>query len=104
MHTPERRQTPPASAEQMRERLYPPQRSVLQLLEYFGWELRFVRQPPLQPPVPVIFAGDSTWAVIAPDGRVDDSTRLRVRHPGFEGRHGEPVDQDAGSDQRPSSV
>ncbi|WP_052100860.1 hypothetical protein [Novilysobacter arseniciresistens] len=104
MHHPERRKTPPSSAEQMRERLNPPQRSVLRLLEYFGWELRFVRQPPLHPPVPVIFAGDATWAVIAPDGKVDDSTRLRVRHPGFERRQRPPAGQDVGSDQRPSSV
>lgn len=104
MHTPERRQTPPASAEQMRERLNPPQRSVLRLLEYFGWELRFVRQPPSQPAVPVIFAGDSTWAVISPDGKVDESTRLHVRHPGFERRQRRPAGQDACSGQRPSSA
>lgn len=94
MHTPERRQTSPASAEQMRERLNPPQRSVLRLLEYFGWELRFVRQPPSRPAVPVIFADDSTWAVIDPDGKVDESTRLRVRHPGFERRQRRPIGRD----------
>ena len=104
MHTSDRRQPTPASTEQMRERLNPPQRSVLRLLEYFGWELRFVREAPPCPPVPVIFAGDSTWAVIDPEGKVDESTRLRVRHPGFERRSRRPVDQEPCNGQRPSSV
>ena len=101
MHTPERRNPESVDPERMRERLNPPQQSLLRLLEYFGWELRFVREPPSQPPVPVIFAGDASWAVISPDGKLDEGPHLRVRHPGFERRAGSAVEPGSGSSHRP---
>lgn len=79
MRTPERRQLAPIDTN-LREQLNDAQRGVLRLLEYFGWELRFVRRPPSQPVVPVIFAGDAAWAYIRGDGTVDERTKLEIRH------------------------
>ena len=80
MHTPERRHARPLETIQMREQLNDAQRGVLRLLEHFGWELRFVRQPPSEPVVPVICAGDAAWALIRDDGSVDERTRFEIRH------------------------
>lgn len=80
MYTPERRHAKPVDTNQMRDQLNDAQRGVLRLLEYFGWELRFVRHPPFQPVVPVICAGDAAWALIRDDGSVDERTKLEIRH------------------------
>jgi len=87
----ERRSHAPADTRQMRQQLNHAQSAALQLLERLGWELRFVRQSPGEAPVrsptrlavPVIFAGDASWAVIRPDGSVDQAPRLKIRHPGL---------------------
>lgn len=73
----ERRRTPPPDHPTMRGQLNAAQRSVLEILEYFGWELRFVRRQ--FDPVPVVCAGDHRYAVIRPDGSIDDHPRLPLR-------------------------
>ena len=58
------------------------QRDTLQSLEHFGWELKFVRRKPFQPPVAVVFDGDrKKFAVLELDGSLNES-------PGFEIRQG----------------
>lgn len=56
------------------------QRAMLQVLEYFAWELRFVRWTAQGEPVPVISLDDRIYAVLRPDGTVDDDPDLTVRH------------------------
>lgn len=65
---------------QMREQLNGSQREVLRVLEYFGWQLHFVRHTALHDPLPVIHAEQRLFAVIRPDGSVDDESEVRVRH------------------------
>ncbi|HVF34139.1 MAG TPA: hypothetical protein VND91_02325 [Candidatus Saccharimonadia bacterium] len=49
-------------------------------LERFGWELKFVRRPPFQPPIPVIFDPDRKhYAVIKEDGSLDEAESLNIR-------------------------
>ena len=49
-------------------------------LERFGWELKFVRRPPFQNPIPVIFDPDRKhYAVILPDGTLDEAESLNIR-------------------------
>ena len=49
-------------------------------LERFGWELKFIRRPPFQPPIPVIFDPDRKhYAVIRPDGSLDEAESLNIR-------------------------
>lgn len=58
------------------------QLGTLQGLEHFGWELKFVRRKPFQPPVAVVFDGDrKKFAVLEVDGTLNEN-------PGFEIRQG----------------
>ncbi len=58
------------------------QLGTLQGLEHFGWELKFVRRKPFQPPVAVVFDGDrKKFAVLEADGTLNEN-------PGFEIRQG----------------
>ncbi len=70
---------PPTSTE-LRAELNEPQLTMVNELERFGWDLRFVRQPPQQPPVPVLFSGDEAFLCLRPDGTMDESDSLAVRH------------------------
>ena len=69
----ERRQDKPALLVSLRAQLNDDQLMTLRDLERFGWELKFVRRPPFQDSVPVVFDGDrKTFAVLRPDGTLDD--------------------------------
>lgn len=49
-------------------------------LERFGWELKFVRRPPFQPSIPVVFDGDrKAWAVLMPDGTLNENPGFQIR-------------------------
>ena len=49
-------------------------------LERFGWELKFVRRPPFQPSIPVVFDADrKTWAVLMPDGTLNENPGFKIR-------------------------
>lgn len=63
----------------MRSRLNEAQLRMLRELEYFGWELKFVRHPSYSEPVPVVFAGDRAFLALRPDGSVDEQPALHVR-------------------------
>jgi len=57
------------------------QSATLVELEHFGWELKFIRRPPFQPIVPVVFDPDRThYAVLRPDGTLDEHPPIKVRH------------------------
>ena len=49
-------------------------------LENFGWELKFVRRPMFQQPVPVIFDGDrKKFAVLETDGSLNENPGFKIR-------------------------
>ncbi len=52
----------------------------LRQIEGFGWELRFVRRPLFQQPVPVVFSGDgSKIGILEEDGRINMEADIEVR-------------------------
>ena len=56
------------------------QLSTLQGLEQFGWELKFVRRKPFQPPVAVVFDGDrKNFAVLESDGSLNEKPGFEIR-------------------------
>jgi hypothetical protein len=56
------------------------QLSTLQGLEQFGWELKFVRRKPFQPPIAVVFDGDrKNYAVLELDGSLNENPGFEIR-------------------------
>jgi hypothetical protein len=52
----------------------------LRNLEHFGWELRFVRRPLFEHPVPVLFDADTErYAILEDDGTVNEDHDLIIR-------------------------
>jgi hypothetical protein len=65
----------------MKRELNVDQRLALAGLEQFGWELKFVRRPPFQKPIPVVFDPDrKKFAVLEPDGRLNEKPGFEIRH------------------------
>ena len=57
------------------------QLDTLHALERFGWELKFVRRPPFQQPIPVVFDGDrKKFGVIEADGSLNEKPKFDIRH------------------------
>lgn len=76
----ERRQDKPAVSAALRAQLNDDQLMTLRDLERFGWELKFVRRPPFQDAIPVVFDGDrKTFAVLRADGTLDEESGLVIR-------------------------
>lgn len=76
----ERRQDKPAVSAALRAQLNDDQLMTLRDLERFGWELKFVRRPPFQDAIPVVFDGDrKTFAVLRTDGTLDEDSGLVIR-------------------------
>jgi len=66
----------------LRAQLNEDQRMTLCDLERFGWDLKFVRRPPFQDPIPVVTDGDrKSLSVIRMDGSLDDHPTLKLRDP-----------------------
>lgn len=56
------------------------QREMLRALENFGWELKFIRRIPFQPPVAVVFDGDrKKFAVLEADGTLNENPGFEIR-------------------------
>jgi hypothetical protein len=77
----ERRQDRAVPGAALREQLNEDQRMSLSELERFGCELRFVRRPLFQDPVPVLVDGDRrAYSVLKPDGTIEDNPKdLKLR-------------------------
>lgn len=57
------------------------QLEALQTMQYFGWELAFVRRSDLNNIVPVIFqAQQKEYAVLASDGDIIRNPNIGIRH------------------------
>ena len=80
MTTPERRKEPQRSTSEMRKDLNEAQRTTLNDLERFGWQLKFVRRPLFEPSIPVVFDGDrKTFAVLEADGTLNEQPGFDIR-------------------------
>ena len=80
MTSKERRTHAPEMPDVLKAELNPEQRETLGELEKFGWELRFVRHDPEQRPVPVIFDAErEKFAVLDPEGNLDESAFINIR-------------------------
>ena len=76
----ERRNDDKKTGRELKAQLNEDQRWALGELERFGWELKFIRRPPFQPPIPVIFDGDrKSWAVLREDGTLDENPGFDIR-------------------------
>ena len=64
----------------LRRALNEAQNLTLASLESFGWELKFVRHPMFQAPVPVVFDADrKKFAVLEPDGTLNENPGFKIR-------------------------
>lgn len=76
----ERRVTAGKPGSLLKRELNDDQLITLNELEKFGWELKFVRRPPFQPVVPVVFDGDrKQFAIIEPDGTLNENPAIPIR-------------------------
>ncbi|HVR80701.1 MAG TPA: hypothetical protein VHF02_01205 [Luteimonas sp.] len=76
----ERREHAAVNSAKLRAQLNDEQRLTLSELERFGWELKFVRRPPFQESIPVVFDGDrKSYAVITVDGTLDENPGFDIR-------------------------
>lgn len=76
----ERRQGLTPSSTALRALLNEEQLMTLRELERFGWELKFVRRPPFQDPIPVVVDGDrKSFSILKPDGTLDDNPGIKLR-------------------------
>ena len=76
----ERRNAPHRSCRELRRELNEAQQDTLGELERYGWELKFVRRPLFQAPIPVLFDRDDTrYVVIEEDGTLNEQPALQLR-------------------------
>lgn len=81
MSTKERRRAvSPEDAAKLKADLMPAQLATLQTMEQFGWQLRFVRRPLFQAPIPILFSKDgSRFVVLEADGTIDENPGFKIR-------------------------
>jgi hypothetical protein len=76
----ERRKMQKQLSSVLKRELNEAQRGTLSGLEQFGWELKFVRRKPFQPPIAVVFDGDrKKFAVLELDGRLNENPSFEIR-------------------------
>lgn len=75
-----RRRVEASEAAARRAGLTPAQLKALETLEHFRWTLEFVRRPMFRDPIPVVFDRSGTrYAVLEPDGTLNENSGLRLR-------------------------
>lgn len=76
----ERRKIERERSTELKRELNSDQLMTLRGLEQFGWELKFIRRPPFQPKVAVVFDGDrKSYAIIEADGSLNEKNDLNIR-------------------------
>lgn len=76
----ERRRLDKERSVELKRELNDDQLMTLRGLEQFGWELKFIRRPPFQPKVAVVFDGDRrSYAIIEADGSLNEKNELTIR-------------------------
>ncbi|MBO9715931.1 MAG: hypothetical protein J7507_03780 [Pseudoxanthomonas sp.] len=76
------RRKPQVSPDQARLEagLTPGQLATLDTMRQFNWQLRFVRRPLFQAPIPVLFERNGgRFVVLEPDGSIDENPSLKLR-------------------------
>jgi len=80
MASAERRKSDVKIVAALKRELNADQRMALVELEKFGWELKFIRRPMFQQPVPVVFDSDrKNYAVLNADGTLDENPGFDIR-------------------------
>ena len=83
---PERRRKMAPGPRAVRYELNEDQLAAIADLEKYGWELKFVRHSETGQVVPVVFDSDrKRYAILKPDGSIDENTRFDVRKPNVGG-------------------
>lgn len=60
--------------------LTPEQLAMLHQIEGFGWELKFIRRPVFQDPIPVLVSNNGTKiGVLEKDGRINMDPDITIR-------------------------
>ena len=76
----ERRKTEGRPTSGLRRELNQDQTLALAELEKFGWELKFIRRPMFQQPIPVVFDSDRKhFAILNADGTLDENPGFDIR-------------------------
>lgn len=76
----EGRRAAPPPQRVSRRRLIDARLETLRTLEHFGWALKFVRRPPFEEPIPMVFDGErKKYAVLRADGTLDEHPGLDIR-------------------------
>ena len=64
----------------MRQQLNEDQQLELATLERFGWELKFIRKPPFQKSIPVVYDSETKrFAILREDGSLDENPPFKIR-------------------------
>jgi hypothetical protein len=80
MTTPERRKHGAKPSIALKKELNQDQLLALAELEKYGWELKFIRKPMFQQPIPVVFDSDRKhYAVLKADGTLDQNPGFDIR-------------------------
>ena len=80
MSVSERRKVEGRPSQALKRDLNEDQRLALVDLERFGWELKFIRRPMFQQPVPVVFdSSRQHFAVLNTDGTLDENPGFDIR-------------------------
>ena len=76
----ERRKVDGRPSPALKRELNEDQRIALADLERFGWELKFIRRPMFQQPIPVVFdSSRKHFAVLNTDGTLDENPGFDIR-------------------------
>ena len=74
VETSNRRAETPQQSSALKRQLNEAQQATLNTLERFGWQLKFIRRPPGQPPLVVLQDPDTRkFAVLDEDGELDEN-------------------------------
>ena len=76
----ERRSGEKPRSSHLKHQLNQDQQLELAVLERFGWELRFIRRPPFQKPIAVVYDSETKkYAVLKEDGSLDEKVPFTIR-------------------------
>jgi hypothetical protein len=76
----ERRTGDKPRSSNLRNQLNQDQQLELATLERFGWELKFIRRPPFQKPIVVVYDFETQrYAVLREDGSLDENPKITIR-------------------------
>ena len=74
VETSDRRADTPQQSGALKRQLNEAQQATLNTLERFGWQLKFIRRPPGQPPLVVLQDPDTgKFAVLDEEGELDEN-------------------------------